>query len=278
MGVAGPLIRIDQLISLLTSGKDVVIADCRAGSADDLEAGRRAYQAGHIPDAVYFHLEADMSGPAGEHGGRHPLPDPAVIAAKLGAAGIGPGVRVVAYDETAQFASRFWWLLRYLGHDDVVILDGGIRAWEAAGQPVTAEPPAARAPVTFVPKPRPELVASMTEVRERPAGQVVIDARSASRFAGNPDPLDPKYGHIPGAINRFWGDNLNADGTWKSPAELAARFEGLPDATHLIHQCGSGVTACANMVAMATLGLEPGRLYVGSWSDWCTYDENPLEK
>ncbi|HYF91054.1 MAG TPA: sulfurtransferase [Symbiobacteriaceae bacterium] len=272
-----PLITVDEFVALPKAEKAVVIADCRAGSGDDLEAGRRAYRAAHIPGAVHIHLEEDLCGHGGEHGGRHPLPDPATVAAKLGAAGIGPGVTVVAYDESGQFGCRFWWELRWLGFDDVFILNGGIKAWEAAGQPLTAEVPHPMAR-TFVPHVRPELVASMTDVLHRPADQVVIDARSASRYAGNPDPLDAKPGHIPGAINRFWGDNLNPDGTWKSLAELSARFRGLPDGKRLIHACGSGVTACANLVAMVTLGLDPGRLYVGSWSDWCTYDENPIEK
>ena len=269
-----PLISVAALGALLQT-EPVVLADCRAGSADDLQAGRRAYLAAHIPGAVYFHLEEDLSGHGGGHGGRHPLPDPAVLAAKLGAAGIGPGVRVIAYDESGPYAARFWWLLRWLGHDDVAILDGGIRAWEAAGLPLTADLPTP-APRTFVPDLRPALVATMADVLHRPADQVVVDARSAARFAGNPDPLDAKPGHIPGAVNRFWGENLNPNGTWKAPAELAARFAGLPGGAHLIHQCGSGVTACANMVAMVIAGLEPGRLYVGSWSEWCTYEENPI--
>lgn len=277
MTASRPLITVHQLVALQKEGRPLVIADCRAGSADDLEAGRRAYLAGHIPGAVYFHLEEDLSGPAGEHGGRHPLPDPDVVAAKLGNAGIGPGVTVVAYDENGPYAARCWWLLRWLGHDDVVVLDGGIKAWAAAGMELTTALPAP-APRTFVPHVRPEMVASMEEVLHRPAGQVVVDARSAARFAGTPDPLDAKYGHVPGAVNRFWGDNLNPDGTWKSPAELAARFADLPGAERLIHQCGSGVTACANMLAMAAAGLEHGRLYVGSWSDWCSWDENPVEK
>ncbi|MDF2628793.1 MAG: 3-mercaptopyruvate sulfurtransferase [Symbiobacteriaceae bacterium] len=277
MTVSRPLVTVHQLVALQTEGKPLVIADCRAGSADDLEAGRRAYQTGHIPGAVYFHLEQDLSGPEGEHGGRHPLPDPAAAAAKLGAAGVGPGVTVVAYDETGAFAARCWWLLRWLGHDDVVVLDGGIKAWVGAGLPLTTELPAP-APRVFTPNVRPAMVAAMEEVRNRPAEQVVVDARSAARFAGAPDPLDAKQGHVPGAVNRFWGDNLNPDGTWKSPAELAERFAGLPGPERLIHHCGSGVTACANLLAMAAAGLEHGRLYVGSWSDWCTWDENPVEQ
>lgn len=273
MALTRPLIDAASLMKR----PDIVVADCRGGTPDDLNAGRLAYEAAHIPGAVYFHLEEDLSGPAGPHGGRHPLPDPDVLSAKLGAAGIGPGVTVVAVDETGAHASRFWWLLRWLGHDDVLVLDGGYRAWTAAGLPVTAEVPQPEARA-FEPHPRPEMVASMEGVLHRAEGVVVLDARSAARFAGQPDPLDPKPGHIPGAMNRFWGDNLRPDGTWRPAAEQAARFAGLPVGPDLIHSCGSGVTACANLLAMELAGLRGGRLYVGSWSDWCTYPENPIEK
>jgi thiosulfate/3-mercaptopyruvate sulfurtransferase len=272
-----PLISVGALAALLDSSDPLVVIDCRAGSPEDPQAGRRAYLTGHIPGAFYFHLEEDLSSPMGEHGGRHPLPDPKLLAAKLGVAGVGPGVMVAVADETGAHAARCWWLLRWLGHENVAVLDGGYRAWTAAGLPLTTDRPS---PVrrTFVPSPRSEWVATMPDVLDRPADQVVVDARSAPRFAGQPDPLDPKPGHIPGAVNRFWGDGLNPDGTWKSPVEQAARFADLPDGAHLIHQCGSGVTACGNLLAMAIAGLDGGRLYVGSWSDWCTYPENPIEK
>ncbi|MFZ5817575.1 MAG: sulfurtransferase [Bacillota bacterium] len=274
MDLPRPLISVEQLASLL--GREaLVIADCRFTSSDP-GAGRQAYARAHLPGAVYFHLDEDLSGPVGEHGGRHPLPDPAVIAAKLGAAGVGPGVKVVAYDDSGSMAARFWWVLRWLGHDQVAVLDGGYNAWVAAGQPVTAEPPRPVARL-FTPRPRPEMVASMEEVRDRPEGVVVVDARNAMRFAGEPDPLDAKPGHIPGAVNRFWGDALRPDGTWRSPEEQRARLEGLTG-PKAIHSCGSGVTACANLLAAAIAGLPDSRLYVGSWSDWTSYEENPVER
>jgi thiosulfate/3-mercaptopyruvate sulfurtransferase len=264
------LVTAEQL-AFLQQHEAVVILDCRMGP--DPQAGRRAYHAAHIPGAVYFHLDEDLSSPMGEHGGRHPLPDLAVIAAKLGAAGIGPTTRVVAYDDQGQYASRAWWLLRYLGHESVQVLDGGYAAWVALGLPVTAAVPGPE-PRTFEPRPQPDMIASMEEVRDRPASLTVIDARSAARFAGQPDLLDEKYGHIPGAANRPWMESVGPDGRWKSVAELTARFAPLGNPQQQIHHCGSGVTACVNLLAMEHAGLQGARLYVGSWSDWCTYPEN----
>jgi thiosulfate/3-mercaptopyruvate sulfurtransferase len=268
-----PLITVDQLAALVES-EPVVIADCRFVLANP-SAGRTLYQEAHLPGAVYFHLDEDLSGPVGVHGGRHPLPDPAILAAKLGAAGVGPGVKVVAYDDSGPFAARFWWLLRWLGHDEVAVLQGGYSAWVQAGRPVTGAPPQPVAR-TFTPHPRPEMVAEMEAVRSRPASVIVVDARSGPRFSGQPDPLDPKPGHIPGAINRFWMEGLREGAWWLGPEEQRARFAGLaPD--QVIHSCGSGVTACANLLAMEIAGLSGARLYPGSWSDWCTYEENPVE-
>lgn len=274
MHLPKPLVSVDWLA---LHHQHVILVDCRYGSSDDPDAGRRAYEAAHLPGAVYFHLDTDMSGPVQEHGGGHPLPDLQEVAAKLGALGIGPGTPVVAYDATGPYAARFWWLLRYLGHDEVAVLDGGYDAWVARGLPRTADrtAPAAR---TFVTDPRPEMVATMTDVRDRGQGQAVIDARSPERFGGQASPLDPKSGHIPGAVNRFWQESVRPDGTWKGPAEQAARFAGLPAGPDAIHSCGSGVTACANLLAMEIAGLKGARLYVGSWSDWCTYPGNEVEK
>ena len=274
MNLPGPLVGVDWLAARL-GGEPIVIADCRMVSGDP-DGGRHLFAAAHIPGAVYFHLDEDLSRPEGEHGGRHPLPDPAVIAGKLGAAGIGPGVPIVVYDDAGQYASRFWWVLRWLGHDAVAVLDGGFGAWVAAGEPVTAEP-SRPTPRTFVPQPRPHMIASMNEVRDRPHTQVVVDARSPQRHAGEPDPLDPKPGHIPGSVNRYWQDGLRPDGTWRPAAEQAARFAELPTGAAVINSCGSGVTACANLLAMEIAGLTGARLYVGSWSDWCSYPENTVE-
>lgn len=271
-----PLITARDLADLMSQEK-VVIADCRFTIGGDREAGRRAYLAGHIPGAVYFHLDEDMAAPPAEHGGRHPLPDPAAFATRLSAAGIGPGVKVVAYDAAGAPAARFWWLLRYFGHEDVAVLDGGFKAWTAAGLPVSTEVPDPVTGITFVPKPRPEMTASMEEVRERPSDVALVDSRTAERFAGKPNPMDERSGHIPGAINRYYMDSLAPDGTLRPAKEQAARFAGL-DPQRLILYCGSGVTACTNLLALEAAGLTGARLYVGSWSDWCSYPENPVER
>lgn len=252
--------------------EDLVIIDCRSAAG----AGHEAYAEGHIPGAVYLHLDADLSGPPAEHGGRHPLPEPAVIAAKLGALGIGDGTKVVIYDLTGEHAARCWFVLRWLGHEEVAVLDGGIRAWTTAGQSLETSVPQP-AGQTFSPRLRPGLIASMTEVRDRPEGVVVIDARAAERFAGQPHPLDSKQGHIPGAANRPWQAGFGADGTYLDAAAQRERFAGVEPA-QVIHHCGSGVTACPNLLAMELAGLGGARLYVGSWSDWCSYPENPVEK
>jgi len=275
VNLPGPLVSPEWLAARIGREEPIAIADCRMVSGDP-DGGRKLHAAAHIPGAFYFHLEEDLSGPEGEHGGRHPLPDPQALATKLSAAGIGPGVPIVAYDDAGQYASRFWWVLRWLGHDAVAVLDGGYPAWVAAGHPVTSLP-SQPTPRAFVPQPRPHMVASMNAVKERPHGQVLVDARSPQRYAGEPDPLDPKPGHIPGAVNCYWQDGLRPDGTWRTAAEQAARFSGLPSADALIHSCGSGVTACANLLAMAIGGLTGSRLYVGSWSDWCSYPGNPVQ-
>lgn len=269
-----PLISVERLAAILDRD-DVVVADCRF-ALDDTEAGRRAYKETHIPGAVYFHLDEDLSSPIREHGGRHPLPDPGTLAEKLGKAGIGPGVKVIAYDNAGAFAARLWWLLRWLGHDEVAVLDGGYAAWQAAGLPVTAEVPAPL-PRAFRPEIRPEMVVGMEEVRDRARDQVLVDARAPERYAGEVEPLDPVAGHIPGAVNRPWEDSLRPDGRWRSPKEQARRFADLPHPEKQIHYCGSGVTACANLLALEIAGLRGARLYAGSWSDWCSYVENPVE-
>jgi thiosulfate/3-mercaptopyruvate sulfurtransferase len=254
----------------------VVIVDCRfvLGQPDE---GRKRYEKGHIPGAIYMDLEKDLSGPKGPHGGRHPLPDLAEFARKIGQAGIDQTVAVVAYDDSGEMAARFWWMMRYLGHPNVKVLDGGYENWVQEGYPVTQEIPV-RPSRIFQPKVQHHMIADMQYVKERSEKSVLIDARAGERYRGESETIDPVAGHIPGAVNCFWKEGLRPDGTWKSREEQRARFHHLAGAEEVIVYCGSGVTACANVLALEEAGVENIRLYLGSWSDWCSYPENPVAR
>lgn len=258
---------------------DVVIVDCRfqLGQPD---AGRTAYEEGHIPGAIYLDLEKDLSGELGEHGGRHPLPDAATLAARFGRAGIGNDSRVVAYDDQGgAMASRLWWLLRYLGHTNVSVLDGGYSAWQKAGCPVSAEHKVI-IPSTFHATVQHNMLVEVDEVRESlgSEGIVLIDSREAPRYRGEVEPIDRVAGHIPGARNLFWADVRRADGTWKDADEQRQRFAdaGLSQDDEIVVYCGSGVTATPNVLALQEAGFSSVKLYAGSWSDWISYGENPI--
>lgn len=259
---------------------EMVIADCRFLLTDP-EAGRKAYTEDHIPGAVYLHLEEQLSSPVGSHGGRHPLPDPGALAAELGRAGITRNSIVVAYDDQGgAYASRLWWLLRYLGHDRVYVMDEGYSAWKAAKFPVTDSQPI-RIPAVYSPKPHPEMLVSMEEVRsvsqdDGDSSPVLIDSREPRRYAGLEEPIDAKAGHIPGAVNYFWKDVLDEAGRWKDATALNGHFSGIGKDKEIIVYCGSGVTACPNVLALQRAGYDKVRLYAGSWSDWISYEENPV--
>ncbi|GMA49629.1 thiosulfate sulfurtransferase [Alicyclobacillus contaminans] len=256
---------------------DVVVFDCRF-QLGDAAAGRTQYLAGHIPGAYYLDLEQDLSGPVSVHGGRHPLPDPAELAAKLAAAGVTESSQVVVYDVGGGMAPRAWWLIRYLGHDRCAVLDGGFSAWQRANLPVETDVPAPK-PGHLEPRVRHDWIVSTADVEAAMSGRLpltLVDARAPERYRGDVEPLDPVAGHIPGAHNRPWTDGVRADGTWKSAAEQAARFAGLVDTGIPVMYCGSGVTACANLFALALAGVSGAKLYPGSWSDWCSYPEHPV--
>lgn len=259
---------------------DLVIVDCRFQLGDP-EAGRRSYAAGYIPGAVYMDLEQELSAPkrADGRGGRHPLPEIGQLAAVLGKAGIDRETRVVAYDDQGgAMASRLWWLLRYLGHDQVYVMDQGFGAWQAAGFPVTDAPPHVRVPKRYEPSVRPELLADVEAVRaaSRDGSSVLVDSREPVRYRGEAEPIDPVAGHIPGAVNRFWKDVLDEAGRWRGAEALAERFADLPKDSELIVYCGSGVTACPNVLALDEAGFTNVKLYAGSWSDWITYEGNAI--
>ncbi|AKH17036.1 sulfurtransferase [Deinococcus soli (ex Cha et al. 2016)] len=259
----------------------VRVLDARYALSDPL-TGRIAYLGGHVPGAVYADLETDLSGPVQPDGsgGRHPLPDPAALAAWLGSVGFGNDSLVVCYDDpsTGQgfYAARAWWLLRWLGHAGVAVLDGGWPAWVAAGGDVSTEDPSPT-PVSFVPDVQADLVATAADVQARGAGTLLIDSRAPGRYRGEVEPIDRKGGHIPGAVNRDWAGALDGSGHWRDAGAQAARLDagGAPTVTY----CGSGVSATPNLLARELAGVPLGpdnRLYAGSWSDWISDDTRPV--
>nr|WP_090398821.1 sulfurtransferase [Natribacillus halophilus] len=258
---------------------DVVIADCRY-QLNDPEAGWRAYERGHIPGAVFFDLKKDLSGTATTHGGRHPLPALNHFTDAVKAAGIEHAKQVVVYDDQhGSMAGRLWWLLRYAGHPQVSLLDANYTDWENQGYPTSTEIPRP-AQGQFEPLVQPEMRVAMDEVKtlKDKDNVALIDARATERFRGEHEPVDTKAGHIPGAENWFWKDNIGADGKWKSTDALVDRFRSLREKDTVIVYCGSGVSATANIIALKQAGIENVKLYPGSWSDWSSYDDNPVSK
>ena len=261
---------------------DWAIVDCRFSLADT-ERGRRAYREAHLPGALYAHLDDDLSGVI-KPGitGRHPLPDIDAFAETLSAWGIDEHVQVVAYDDFGGgIAARLWWMLRWLGHDAVAVLDGGYPAWQRLALP-TRPGDEARPPRRFVPHPHPAMIADVDEVatsRTDPACRVV-DARTAKRYRGEHEPIDPVAGHIPGAVSAPFGDSLDADGHFLPPQTLRRRFSALLGGVppeRVTCYCGSGVTATHNLLALTHAGLPGARLYPGSWSHWITDPTRPVE-
>lgn len=263
---------------LETQGEDTVVVDARF-NLSDLEAGRKAYEAGHIPQAVYLDLKNDLASPAEKHGGDNPLPDPGKLAEKLGSLGIDQDTTVVIYDETNDmFASRAWWVLDYIGLDHVYILDGGFKAWQEAGYEMTTEIPNRREKV-FKPKIHPNSIADINDVKEKLKNEsaILLDSRSRDRYLGGTEPMYGKSGHIPGAKNYFYKNVFNEDGTWKSEEQLRGVFASLPKDQEIIVSCGSGVSACPNIIGLKRAGYENIKLYPGSFSDWISYEENKVE-
>ncbi len=260
-----------------------VIVDCRHDLVN-LALGREAYAAGHLPHAVFADMESELSGARrGEDGafrGRHPLPDKEALAATLRGWGVNDTTQVIAYDaHGGMYAARLWWLLRWIGHEASAVLDGGLPAWQALGQPLSSDPPdprsagkvAVRAP--FVPTVTVREVLENIESEQR----TVVDARAADRFRGENESIDPVGGHIPGAKNRFFKDNLRNDGRFKAPEQLREEFEQvIGDPRKAIMQCGSGVTACHNLLALEVAGMPGAALYPGSWSEWSSDPARPV--
>jgi len=260
---------------------DWSVFDCRH-QLSDVGYGEMAYAEGHVPGAFFMHLDRDLSSPMNGLNGRHPLPDPQLLAKKLGAAGVSRQTQVVVYDDAGgMVAGRLWWLLRWLGHDRVALLDGGINQWVKEGRPLSVEQPKS-APVVFEIAQR-DWVATSDEVLVNIDAKefCVVDARAPDRFRGENETLDPVGGHIPGARNRFFRDNLDANGLFRPAADLSREFLSLFDGVapeKTVMQCGSGVSACHNLLAMEIAGLRGARLYAGSWSEWCSDPARPVER
>lgn len=271
------LISAEQLLST----HDVAIFDCRFDLAHH-NAGKEAYSAGHIPNAVYLDLEHDLSGEKNGHNGRHPLPNPQQLIATLRRHGVSNTTQVIAYDaQGGLFAARLWWLLRWMGHEAVAVLDGGLQAWQAAGGTLNTAQAEPLASGDFSLRPSLQPLAKIDDVVANLKNQhaQIIDARSPDRFRGENETLDPVGGHIPGAINRFFKDNLQANGQFKPASQLNKEWStvlGYRRAEETIHQCGSGVTACHNLLALHIADLAGATLYAGSWSEWCADPSRPV--
>ena len=274
------LISTDVLASHLDG--DWVVVDCRFDLQND-QWGRNQYLAAHIPGAVYASLNHDMAGPRTGSNGRHPLPSIDALAATLGRLGISSGTQVVTYDQdSGMYASRLWWLLNYVGHDAVALLDGGWAKWLHEGRPTLAGQEA-RTPTTFTAAPRPEMRVTVDEVvsHSKDPGTLLVDARAPERYEGRTEPIDRVPGHIPGAVNHHYKSNAADDSTFLPPQVLRDNFTQLlagRDPSEAVMYCGSGVTACHNLLAMAHAGLPGARLYPGSWSEWSADPDRPVRK
>jgi len=279
--VFATLVSVDVLAAHLNDA-GWVICDCRHDLADT-EAGSRAYRESHIAGARFVHLDSDLSAPKTGRNGRHPLPDPGKFVRRLGELGVDNAKQVVAYDASGgYYAARMWWMLRWLGHDAVAVLDGGWNAWLNAPHSISDRIPVIRS-ARFTMRRRADMacnaeyiVANLGKPKLR-----VLDARSPDRYRGENETLDPVAGHIPGALNRFFRDNLDSDGKFKLPTTLRQEFDevlGNNAPGNVVHYCGSGVTACHNLLAMEVAGLAGSRLYPGSWSEWCADPSRPVAK
>jgi thiosulfate/3-mercaptopyruvate sulfurtransferase len=255
-----------------------VIVDCRHALAD-FALGRKLYEEAHVPGAFFAEIENDLSGEKTGRNGRHPLPNPETFAALLRSLGVNGDTQVIAYDAGADmFAARLWFLCKWIGHDAVAVLDGGITAWSAAGYPTTRDVPARPGTGTIGVHLQPQLVVDTAFVASHlhDPNARIVDARASDRFAGQNETVDPVAGHIPGAGNRWFKDNYREDFTMRPAEELRAAFGAFGGPTSIVNQCGSGVSGAANMLAMEHAGLHGSRLYAGSWSEWIADPAHPI--
>ncbi len=283
MTATHPLISAQQLQTLLAQGQPLMVFDC-SFELPRPAVGLEQYQQAHIPGAVYAHLDQDLSAAAGAptaSGGRHPLPTRAAFAAWLQSIGFCQDMLAVVYDRQGMnYCGRLWWMLKWAGHEAVAVLDGGLQAWQAAGGAVEAGQPASRPAGNFTLAAPLRTLVTVEEVQQHlgQAGQTVLDARAPERYRGEVEPLDPVAGHIPGALNRPFSSNLALDGRMKPAALLHEEFAALlagRDPASVVHQCGSGVSAVPNLIAMEVAGFAPTALFAGSWSQWCADASRP---
>jgi thiosulfate/3-mercaptopyruvate sulfurtransferase len=273
--LTSPLITAATLHNYLTTPTtiDLKVIDCRF-ALGDVDLGRIQYETSHVPGAYYLDLNRDLSSPAGIHGGRHPLPDDRVLSTKLAAMGINSDTLVVAYDDSRfAFASRLWWLLRYYGHRKVVILDGGYGNWVKAGYQVTGDLPDVSEIGNFQPRIQSEWIVDIDGVKaiQNSPKHVLIDSREPDRYHGKTEPIDRVAGHIPSAVNYPWQDVSTPTGLAMSIEAQQQRWAAISPELEPIVYCGSGVTACVNLLSLELAGIEGSKLYPGSWSDWISY-------
>ena len=268
-----PFVVSAQYLNEHLDDPQVVIVDCRFALMEP-QLGHQQYQISHIQKSCYLDLNQDLSRPVERHGGRHPLPDPIQLAQKLEAIGVNfQETLVIAYDDSRlAFAARLWWLLRYLGHDKVALLDGGWQAWQESGYPVTDAIQTPQ-PGKFVPQLRSEWVVNIHELKvcKDLPNVVVIDSRESDRYLGKQEPIDPIAGHIPSAINYPWQEVTDPQGYLLSSLQQQQRWSAIEPSAELVVYCGSGVTACVNLLSLELAGIHTGKLYPGGWSDWCSY-------
>jgi len=256
------------------------VFDCRHDLAKP-ELGESQYREAHIPGALFASLDRDLSAPKTGKNGRHPLPDPKTLGEWLGRSGVKASDQVVCYDAAnGAMAARLWWMLRWVGHDAVAVLDGGFSKWLAEGRPVTADVPQPQ-PTQFEVRVRSDLTVDVAAIAKTLRKRILLDARAPARYRGEQEPIDPVAGRIPGALNRFNMDNVRGDGRFKSPEDLKRDFQqvlGARAPSEVVNYCGSGVAACHNLLAMELAGLGGGKLYAGSWSEWIADPARPREK
>lgn len=277
-----PLISVAELQQAQqTPAGDILVIDCRFDLSNP-QAGQQQYAQNHLPGAVFLDLDKDLCGVKTGTNGRHPLPERETLAQKLRTLGVNQNTSIIVYDQQdSMFAAHLWWLLQWLGHTHVRVLDGGLVTWENKGGPLSTELPPARPEGNFqAQQPLTPTVNADQILRNLGSSQLyIIDARAPERFRGEVEPLDPAAGHIPGAINRFFKQNLQADGTFKAPEQLHQKWVQILNDHPLdtvVHQCGSGVSACHNLLSMVHAGFNMAALYPGSWSEWSASPERPI--